>query len=65
MEGVTSPGRYTCPECNQVILENVLNQKKRFYFQYSVFFIDFRSRCPVTSGDLGSSWGLLLSDWPI
>ena len=42
MEGVTSPGRYTCPGCSQVILENVLNQQSDFYFQDSVFFIYFR-----------------------
>ena len=25
--------------------------------QKQCVFIDFRSRCPFTSGDLGSSWG--------
>ena len=44
--------------------EIALNQKSDFSSKYSVF-IDFRSGRPVPSGDLGSSWLLLLSDWPI
>ena len=43
--------------------EIALNQKTDFSSKYSVF-IDFWSRRPVPSDDLGSSWGLLLSDWP-
>ena len=57
MEGVTSPGRYTCPKSKQVILENVLNHKKTIYFQYSVFFIDFWSRCPGHAVDLAAVGG--------
>ena len=44
--------------------EIALNQKSDFSSKYSVF-IDFRSGRPVPSGDLGSGWLLLLSDWPI
>ena len=40
------------PVWNQGLLESPLNKKTWFWPQYSVFFFDFRSRCPVTSGDV-------------
>ena len=61
MEGVTS---HMSRMYLGYAFEIALNQKSDFSSKYSVF-IDFRSRRPVPSGDLGSSWGLLLSDWPI
>ena len=39
---MTSLGPHTRPACNQATVDNLLNPKRWFWPQYSVFFIDFR-----------------------
>ena len=65
--GRASSGHHTCPACQKVPFDIQLNKKTWFWPKYSVFFIDFRSRCPVTSGDViphpsngNNFWGICI-----
>ena len=48
--GVTSLGRHLRPACNQGLLEIQLNKKNIILTSIQCVFLDFRSRCYVTSG---------------